>query len=127
MSDASLLAVRWLLHIAAGGGAVLLLTCAVASRLRQPARRQRIAEWGVVAALLLAGLCLGPSWLLILPASDPPPVAASPAPADPVPSVDLEEALAALPDVNELPAHPSGEIPFIPDTVEKTAPAPVAP
>src|SRR6202043_2934769 len=119
MNDTSVLALRWLLHVAGGGGGVLLLTCAVVSRLRQPARRQRVAEWGVVAALLLAGLCLGPSWLLItLPTSDSQPVAVAQPPtqeAHPAfPAPDLEEALAALPNVNELPADPVGEMPIVP-------------
>jgi hypothetical protein len=122
MSAASLLAVRWLLHITVGGGAVLLLTCAVVHRLRQPARRQRVAEWGVVAALLLAGLCLAPSWLHIsLPASDPQPVAEAPAPAEPAPPIDLEEALAALPNIQDLPADPVAEMPFVPEAIEKQA------
>src|SRR5207244_9218451 len=31
--------------------------------LHQPARQQRVGEWGLVAALLAAGLVLAPSWL----------------------------------------------------------------
>jgi beta-lactamase regulating signal transducer with metallopeptidase domain len=53
----------WLLHTILGGG-VVLLACWLALRwVAGPARRQRLAEWGVLAALLLSVLSLGPSWL----------------------------------------------------------------
>src|SRR5690242_7398815 len=65
MSDASLGAARWLLHAALGGGLLLLITWLVVRQVRQPARQQRLAEWGVAASLVLAALCLMPSWLLI--------------------------------------------------------------
>jgi beta-lactamase regulating signal transducer with metallopeptidase domain len=65
MSDALLGAARWLLHVAVGGGLLLLLTWLVVRWVRQPARQQRLAEWGVAASLVLAALCLMPSWLLI--------------------------------------------------------------
>src|SRR5215207_2585541 len=100
MSDLWLAAARWLLHVAVGGGLLLLLTWLVSIRVRQPARRQRLAECGVAAALVLAGLCLAPAWLVIpLPVRPP----------DPVPP----EARAEVPGPEEEPdpavAHPGGE------------------
>src|SRR5438477_10652655 len=55
----------WLLHSAVGGGFLLLLVWLVMRFLRQPARQQRLGEAGLVAALLLAGLVLAPSWLYV--------------------------------------------------------------
>ena len=65
MSDTWLAAARWLLHAAGGGGLLLMLTWLAVRWVRQPARQQRLAEWGVAASLVLAALCLTPSWLLI--------------------------------------------------------------
>src|SRR5438876_292777 len=65
MSEAWLAAARWLLHMALGGGLLLLLTWLAVRRVRQPARQQRLAECGVVASLVLAVLCLAPSWLVL--------------------------------------------------------------
>src|SRR5205807_2021363 len=45
------------------GGLVLLLAWGLARRTRQPARRQRVGEWGLAAALVVALLSVGPSWL----------------------------------------------------------------
>src|SRR5437660_3648746 len=61
----------WLVRSVVGGGLLLLLTWVLIKRTRQPARRQRLGEWGVVAALLLAVLNLGPAWLPVawLPAT----------------------------------------------------------
>src|SRR6266478_6720958 len=61
----------WLVRSVVGGGLLLLLTWVLIKRTRQPARRQRLGEWGVVAALLLAVLSLGPAWLPVswLPAT----------------------------------------------------------
>src|SRR5437660_69219 len=61
----------WLIRSVVGGGMLLLLTWVLIKRTRQPARRQRLGEWGVVAALLLAVLSLGPAWLPVswLPAT----------------------------------------------------------
>jgi beta-lactamase regulating signal transducer with metallopeptidase domain len=59
-------AARWLVHTAVGGGLLLLLTCILMRWIRQPARRQRLGECGLVAALLVAVLSLiGPSWLVV--------------------------------------------------------------
>jgi beta-lactamase regulating signal transducer with metallopeptidase domain/C-terminal processing protease CtpA/Prc len=56
----------WLLQSAAAGGVLLLLTQGLARFVRQPARRQRLCEYGVLAALLAAALSLLlPGWLLV--------------------------------------------------------------
>jgi hypothetical protein len=55
----------WLLRSALGGGLLLLLAWWLARRIRQPARRQRLAEWGVLAALVMAVLSLAPPWLAL--------------------------------------------------------------
>src|SRR5260370_27483386 len=65
-------AAGWLLHSAVGGGLLLLLTCLLIRHTRQPARRQRLGELGLAAALVLALLSLRPPWLLL-----PYPVAAA--------------------------------------------------
>jgi BlaR1 peptidase M56/PDZ domain-containing protein len=57
-------------------GATLLFACALLAmgRVRQPARRQRLGELGLVAALLFAASCWAPTWLpLWAPAPEPPP------------------------------------------------------
>jgi beta-lactamase regulating signal transducer with metallopeptidase domain len=54
----------WLLRSALGGGLVLLLARAALRFIRQPARRQRLGEMGMAAALLVAILSLAPAWLL---------------------------------------------------------------
>jgi len=53
----------WLVRSAVGGGLILLLTCALMFLIRQPARQQRLGEWGMLAALILAVLNCGPAWL----------------------------------------------------------------
>src|SRR5437899_2708704 len=63
MNAASALVNGWLLPTSMGGGFLLLVTWAVMRCLHQPARQQRVGEWGLVAALLAAGLVLAPSWL----------------------------------------------------------------
>src|SRR5438445_12679544 len=72
MTDWGLLFGTWLLHTAVGGGILLLLVLAIVNRYRQPSRRQRIGEWGLAAAMVLAILSVGPSWLVVplLPAQN---------------------------------------------------------
>src|SRR6266849_3790864 len=70
---------EWLVRSAAGGGPVLLVAWLLASRIRHPALRQRLGEWGLASALLLAVLSLAPAWLLITVPLDS---AANPAPAE---------------------------------------------
>ncbi len=54
----------WLLHTLVGGGLLLLLAWALFARIGQPARRLRLGEWAITAALLLAVLSLMPAWLV---------------------------------------------------------------
>jgi beta-lactamase regulating signal transducer with metallopeptidase domain len=62
-------AAPWLLHLALGGGVLLLLAWLLMRRVAEPARRQRLGEAGVLAALLVGVLALGPAWLPVsLPA-----------------------------------------------------------
>jgi beta-lactamase regulating signal transducer with metallopeptidase domain len=99
MSGMEMAASGWLLHTAVGGSVLLLLAWLLTKAVRQPARRQRVGEWGVVAALALAALSLAPSWLFVtLPAEDavpagpaaevaqipPPPLAAPSVPPEPL-------------------------------------------
>jgi beta-lactamase regulating signal transducer with metallopeptidase domain len=72
-------AFAWLLRNAVGGGLLLLLAWILMKRHRQPARQQRLGEWGLVAALLLAVLSLGPSWFVV-PLLEPEPLARDSAP-----------------------------------------------
>jgi len=65
MNETSLRSGEWLPHIVVGGGLLLLLVHLLMRRTRQPARSQYLGEWGMAAALLLAGLSLGPSWLRV--------------------------------------------------------------
>lgn len=69
----------WLLHSMVGGGLLLLLALPLMAVCRQPARRQRVGEMSLLAALLLCVLSLGPSWITVpLPNTEmsaPPPAA----------------------------------------------------
>jgi beta-lactamase regulating signal transducer with metallopeptidase domain len=90
----------WLLRSAAGGGLLLLLAWALARRTRQPARQQRLGEWGVLAALLAALLCVGPAWFVVplpLPADGAASPGAGPEVRPSGPSVGPEHS-AAVPD-----------------------------
>ncbi|GIW80011.1 MAG: hypothetical protein KatS3mg105_1818 [Gemmatales bacterium] len=62
MSEIASASTMWLVHSAAGGGLLLLISWFWLSATRQPARKQRLGEIGVASALLLAVLCLAPSW-----------------------------------------------------------------
>jgi DNA-binding transcriptional MerR regulator len=55
----------WLIHSAIGGGLLLLLAWLFVRFALQPSRRQRLAEVGLFAALLLAVLSLAPAWLTV--------------------------------------------------------------
>src|SRR6516164_7308123 len=66
MNDLSICAGRWLLHTAVIGGLLLGVTCLLMRWTKQPAKRQRLGDLGMTAALLVAVLSLaGPSWLVI--------------------------------------------------------------
>jgi beta-lactamase regulating signal transducer with metallopeptidase domain len=56
---------NWWIHSAAGGGLLLLLAWSWMRRGTQPAWRQRVGEWGLLAALLINVLALTPPWLLV--------------------------------------------------------------
>src|SRR5262245_955371 len=62
----------WWLHAAMGGGLILLLVSGLTRLCRQPTWKQRLSEWGVLAALAVAGLSMMPSWFAIplLPADN---------------------------------------------------------
>src|SRR3954470_12248061 len=77
MSELLQSAAEWWVGTAIGGGAVLLAGCVLMRLARQPAARQRLGEYAVFAALVVAGLRLLPAWL---PVSLPAPVADEPAP-----------------------------------------------
>lgn len=64
--------VDWWQHCALGGGLLLLVTWVLTRRLGQPARRQRLAEIGMLAALVLLCLSFTPTWLVVplLPRTD---------------------------------------------------------
>src|SRR5262245_4093032 len=83
MSTLDLLVGPWLPQTLLGGGLLLLLARALAGRLRQPARRQRLAELAVLSALLITLFSLGPRWLVVPlppPPAEPQPVAVVAAP-----------------------------------------------
>jgi S1-C subfamily serine protease len=55
----------WLVRTLVGGTLLLLLTWALVCRGRHPAQQQRLGEWGMAVALLLAVLSLTPAWLVV--------------------------------------------------------------
>jgi beta-lactamase regulating signal transducer with metallopeptidase domain len=115
MNELSMRAGLWLLHTAVGGGVLLGVTCLLVRFTRQPARRQRLGEWGLTAALLVAALSLaGPSWLVI-GWTEPAPVAAP---------AESEEAPAVAGANDERP-EPPAVAPPPPAPADKPAPLPV--
>jgi beta-lactamase regulating signal transducer with metallopeptidase domain len=116
----------WWLHSAAGGGLLLLAAAVLMALTRQPARRQRLGEWGAAAALLVAALSLAPAWLRVPVPEDyqprspaAPAVEEHPAPATPA-APPAPEAPAWAPDV--VLADPGGAT----DLPAPEAPAPPA-
>lgn len=85
----------WLVRCAAGGGLLLAVGCGLMVRARQPARRQRLGEWGLAAALLAAVLSLGPSWLPVAIPLLNPAAGAAPAPRARANEPAAEEAVSA--------------------------------
>jgi Zn-dependent protease with chaperone function/TolA-binding protein len=56
-------ATGWLVQLALGGGLLLLLARLVMTRIGAPSARGKLGELGVLSALLLGALALGPRWL----------------------------------------------------------------
>jgi beta-lactamase regulating signal transducer with metallopeptidase domain len=124
MSLAELAIGRWLIQSALGGGTVLLITWAVMRRIGQPARRQRVGEIGVAAALAAAVLSLAPSWLTVpLPISSGSVIAQSPASDRPT---EPESAAAIVGDELQLSPQ-SEEVIVIPVPESSPSKAPTAP
>lgn len=65
MNDFISSAQSWWIGSAVGGGIVLLLASLLARRANGPAAVQRLGEWGMAAALMVAVLRFGPTWLNI--------------------------------------------------------------
>jgi beta-lactamase regulating signal transducer with metallopeptidase domain len=63
MSAEMLIAFPWLFRTVVGGGILLLLVWAVSGYVCQPARRQRLVETGIAAAVIVALLALLPAWV----------------------------------------------------------------
>ncbi|MFO0840849.1 MAG: M56 family metallopeptidase [Gemmataceae bacterium] len=106
--------VGWLARTAVGGGLLLMACWLWQRRLKEPARRQRLGEWAVAAALVVAGTAALPAWLSI-------PVSAPPAEAPPAAWADAEPVVwLALP---EPAGDPAGPAPVPP----QPAPAPAEP
>jgi beta-lactamase regulating signal transducer with metallopeptidase domain len=121
MPNAWLLLTAWWLRSALGGGLLLLAVWVLTWRTRQPARRQRLGEWGVLAALFAAVLSAGPSWLLL---HRPPHESAfswflgreytpAPAPTPPAPWPDEEDPANALTWIDPAPdlSQPAQDLP----------------
>jgi beta-lactamase regulating signal transducer with metallopeptidase domain len=117
--------VSWLVRTALGGGVLLLACWWWQRRLRSVAQQQRLGEWSVMAALVLAVVSLFPAWLLI-----PVPDRRSPAPAPPVnqpvalASPDLDLAWVVLPDGVLDEAWPVAEVVAPPSPVETASTIP---
>jgi hypothetical protein len=74
MTVTALDAEYWLAQTLVGGGLLLLLARVLMTWTAQPARRQRLGEWAVVAALLLPLLSVAPAWLVVpVPVEEPVP------------------------------------------------------
>jgi beta-lactamase regulating signal transducer with metallopeptidase domain len=98
----------WLLHTMAGGGLLLLLAWLAMRCVGGPARRQRLGEWAVVAAVVLSVLSLGPAWLQV------------PLPA--FPSLALRACVPEAPACAETPS-PAPAAPEEPAAVERVPPS----
>jgi beta-lactamase regulating signal transducer with metallopeptidase domain len=117
----------WLPRTLLGGGGLLLLTWLAMRRLTAPAQRQRLGEWAMASALLLALLSIAPAWLIVpLPAG--PAATAEPEPGAPVeePTPPQEfHALAEGPAIAPAPWVPVAVLP--PENVVAEPDQPPAP
>src|SRR2546423_3993339 len=96
MRDILWQAAEWWVGTAVGGGLVLLAGCGLMRLARQPAARQRLGEWAVFAALVVAVLRLLPAWVP-LPWSPAPAAAAAVDPAGPSPTAPPAAVWVAVP------------------------------
>src|SRR5262245_19083947 len=64
-SDFLTSAMTWLLHSTVAASVLMLLTLGLARMTRQPARRQRLCELGLAAALLACVAGLAPAWVVV--------------------------------------------------------------
>jgi beta-lactamase regulating signal transducer with metallopeptidase domain len=117
-------AMSWLLHTLLGGGLLLLLAWTLLPRIVQPARRQRLGDWAMTAALLLALLSLAPAWLVVTV-----PAPSMESPTTNLPSVDRSTDLPRVanpgPLVLMFPPH-QGEAEPAPGAKAAPPPAPAA-
>jgi beta-lactamase regulating signal transducer with metallopeptidase domain len=99
MNDFITLAGQWLVQTAIGGGLLLLLVCVLMRFTRQPAKQQRLGEWGMAAALLLAAISLSGrplfvvSWTQATPAPPPARTVDAMATVSPQPTTDAVMAI----------------------------------
>jgi beta-lactamase regulating signal transducer with metallopeptidase domain len=117
MTEVWMAAARWLAHAALGGGLLLSLVCGGMALLRQPVRRQRLGEWGTVAALLVAALALGPAWIQIsVPLPEEPVAAAALTMAQPpiAVSTDVQPPAGPEPGGDNPTPVPSGIVYYVP-------------
>src|SRR5262245_26811810 len=119
MSGAEYIVGRWLIHSALGGSLLLLLTWVAMRLTRQPARRQRLGEIGLTAALVVALLSLAPAWLVVFVPSPPAELQAS---AAPIPT----EPTAEMPDENPMGFAPPPEAGAFPPRLSVASEEPVA-
>lgn len=108
--------VSWLVRTAIGGGLLLLACWLWQRRLEEPARRQRLGEWAVAAALVVAVTAALPAWLSI-------PVPTRPVEAPPAEGAIVPQAFVMMaepgPVVEQLPEAPA----VSPAAVEKATEA----
>jgi hypothetical protein len=128
------LSLEWLARALAGGGALLLAAWAAARWQRSPARRQRLAEWAVLSALVVAVLSLGPSWIGVRLPEPAAPAAPAAEPVAPVEGLAREPPEMVEPffdglELEPAPAEPPAVAHAVPDramTPAEDAPAGVA-
>jgi beta-lactamase regulating signal transducer with metallopeptidase domain len=128
MSWAWTTAAGWLLPGVLAGGLLLLVARVLSRYAAGPARRQRLGEWAVAAALLAVGLSFGPRWLRIpvAPAQPPEPAQAVDRPAEDGPPA-AEPAGPALPPAPEAAAGGEPWDGFMPAPEEEMPVAPADP
>lgn len=98
----------WSARILLGGGVILLLGWTLTCAVRQPVRKQRIAEWSILAVLCLAVLAIAPNWLAI---SYPEPVEVAEKTTPDVETPSVPAAPFALSPIDEEPVFDEPEIP----------------